>query len=90
MNLFGFSPVAMTQFWSAFSAFLVENGMKPKAEFYIPLAMTLLRQSNSARMRVLKTDSDWFGVTYQQDRPEVMRKVGALVADGTYPAPLWG
>jgi hypothetical protein len=38
---------------------------------------------------VLRTDSSWFGVTYQEDKPVVQASIAALVERGEYPANLW-
>ncbi len=90
MNLFGFAPPAMHQFWSSFEEFLASKGTEPKAEFYIPYAMKLLIDARSAHMKVLETNSEWFGVTYREDRPAVVKRIAALVEEGAYPESLWG
>lgn len=89
MNLFGFAPPAMEQFSREFSDFLQLYGGETRSEFYIPYGMNRLREKGLARMRVLRSDSEWFGVTYQEDRPEVVARIRSLVEEGTYPAPLW-
>ena len=38
-----------------------------------------------ATCEVLDTTSKWFGVTYPEDRPEVVAKFEKLAADGVYP-----
>jgi hypothetical protein len=40
-------------------------------------------------MKVLDTSSQWFGVTYQEDRPFVVSKFKELVELGEYPSPLF-
>lgn len=89
MNLFGFAPPAMGQFGRMFARFLELHGSEPKSEFYIPYGMSLLRERGEARMKVLRSDSEWFGVTYQEDRPRVVERFRSLVEAGVYPAPLW-
>ena len=89
MNLFGFNPNVFPLFESEFERFLAESANDPTAEFLIPLAIDRLRAADRARMRVLPTDSDWFGVTYQEDRPRVVAKIRALVQAGGYPESLW-
>jgi NDP-sugar pyrophosphorylase family protein len=89
MNLFGFTPAVMGQFRREFSSFLQDFGGEAKREFYIPYAMNLLKEKGEARMKVLKSDSQWFGVTYREDRPDVVSRIQNLVADGVYPASLW-
>lgn len=89
MNLFGFTPAAMDQFREQFEGFLSHQGEEGKAEFYIPYAMSRLIFSGEARMKVLRSDAQWFGVTYQEDRPAVVKRLVELVEGGVYPSPLW-
>ena len=89
MNLFGFTPDYFEYSDSYFRQFLMENGADIKAEFYIPLMVNKLIGDSTARMRVLNTASQWFGVTYKEDRPQLVSKIEALIADGVYPRNLW-
>ncbi len=89
MNLFGFTPYYFEYSDSYFRQFLMENGADIKAEFYIPLMVNKLIGDSTARMRVLNTASQWFGVTYKEDRPQLVSKIEALIADGVYPRNLW-
>jgi len=90
MNLFGFTPRAMQQLQERFAQFLLDFGNKPKSEFYIPYAMNILKEHGEARMKVLRSDSEWFGVTYREDRPAVVARLKQLADEGTYPPSLWG
>nr|MDQ3622057.1 nucleotidyltransferase [Verrucomicrobiota bacterium] len=38
---------------------------------------------------VLPTASQWFGITYQEDKPRVVASIARLIRGGAYPAPLW-
>lgn len=89
MNLFGFTPDYFEYSDSYFRQFLMENGADIKAEFYIPLMVNKLIGDSTARMRVLNTASQWFGVTYKEDCPQLVSKIEALIADGVYPRNLW-
>jgi hypothetical protein len=40
--------------------------------------------AGEASVRVLPTTSEWFGVTYREDRPRVVESVAKLVAAGAY------
>jgi hypothetical protein len=42
-----------------------------------------------ARVKVLDTASQWFGVTYAADRQSVVDKLASLVAKGEYPSKLF-
>ena len=51
-----------------FGEFLTRNEANLKAEFYLPAAVNTLIQEGQARVKVLPTESNWFGVTYREDR----------------------
>lgn len=90
MNIWGFTPDYIDASESYFREFLASNMDKPKSEFYIPTVVNELIHRSAASVKVLDTDSKWFGVTYAADRPDVVAKIEALVAAGEYPARLWG
>ena len=60
-----------------------------KEEFYIPKMVNKVINDGTATMRVLKTTSDWFGVTYKEDKPLLMAKLEELIERGLYPRNLW-
>ena len=89
MNMFGFTPDYFEYSDDFFVDFLKENEEKLKAEFFIPTLVNDLIVDNKIEMRVLDTTSQWFGVTYQEDRPFVVSKFKELVDKGEYPSPLF-
>lgn len=89
MNLFGFTPDYFDYSREHFISFLKENADKPLAEFFIPLVVNTLIGEGKATMKVLKTDSQWFGVTYIEDRPIVVNNIKQLIKEGIYPEKLW-
>jgi hypothetical protein len=38
---------------------------------------------------VLSSDAVWFGVTYKEDKPDVVKKIQNLIDKGVYPKNLW-
>ena len=90
MNMFGFTPDYFAHSEEYFKIFLSENMANPKAEFYIPVMVNKLVRDGVSTLRVLSTPAPWFGVTYKEDRPEVVAKIQALINKGEYPASLWG
>jgi hypothetical protein len=46
--------------------------------------------NNEVKVKVLPTNSNWFGVTYQEDKPHVIKQLNDLIKEGVYPANLWG
>ena len=89
MNLFGFTPDYFRHSEAYFKEFLAENIDNLKSEFYIPRMVNKLISEGTATMRVLKTTSDWFGVTYKEDKPLLMAKLEELIERGLYPRTLW-
>lgn len=89
MNMWGFTPEYFEYSEEAFLQFLAEYGQELKKEFYIPTLVNDLIVSGKATCRVLDTPSKWFGVTYSEDRPQVVMKFNALMQNGTYPEKLF-
>ena len=89
MNCFGFTPDYFVHSYNYFETFYAENKDNLKAEFYIPSMVNRLMAGGEARMKVLATDSQWFGVTYKEDKPDVEARLRALIAGGVYPERLW-
>lgn len=89
MNLWGFTPDYFEYSEREFRKFLDRDLNTPKAEFFIPLCIDALINSGEATVKVLDTDSKWFGVTYAADRPGVVAKFAELHENGTYPAKLF-
>ena len=90
MNLWGFTPDYFEYSDREFKKFLDKDINTPKAEFFIPLCIDALINSGEATVKVLDTESRWFGVTYAADRPGVVEKFATLHALGEYPTPLFG
>lgn len=89
MNCWGFTPELFPGLDARFREFLRQRGSEPKAEFYLPAAVSELIAAGQASVRVLPTESSWFGVTYREDKPRVQAALRELVAAGRYPATLW-
>lgn len=89
MNMWGFTPALFPQLQSYFKSFLERNSQDLKAECYIPSAVNHLITAGQARVKVLCTDDAWFGVTYREDRPQVVENIRRLIDRGDYPRQFW-
>ncbi len=89
MNLFGFTPDFFDHIEDMFKIFIRDQIDNPKAELYIPVVVDSLIKEGKARMSVLQSSETWFGVTYQEDKPKVLKAIGELVDEGVYPPALW-
>lgn len=89
MNFWGFTPKCFEFVDDLFEAFLQINKNNLKAEFFIPYVVKEMLRSGKVTVEVLKSDAQWFGVTYQEDKEVVEAAIGKLKAEGVYPKKLW-
>ena len=89
MNMWGFTPEYFEYSEKAFKEFLAAHGQELKSEFYIPTLVNDLILAGKATCKVLDTPSKWFGVTYAEDRPQVVMKINQLIKEGVYPSKLF-
>lgn len=89
MNMWGFTPEYFDYSLDAFKRFLAEHGQELKSEFYIPTLVNELIKAGKASCKVLDTTAKWFGVTYSEDRPQVVMKINELINKGVYPHKLF-
>ena len=91
MNLWGFTPGFVEDLKRDFLAFLENDVPKNpmKAEYFLPFVVNDQIRAGKADVRVLKSADKWYGVTYKEDKPVVMRALADMMASGVYPDPLW-
>jgi len=90
LNFWGFTPGLFAQLEKLFANFQAKHAGDQKAEFYLPTALSTLNERGEARVALLRSSDDWFGITYREDLPAAQAAIGALIRAGKYPAPLWG
>ena len=89
MNFWGFTPKCFEFGNEIFLEFLKQNKTNLKAEFYLPTIVNKMLSSEKASVKVLKSNSKWFGVTYSEDKEKAQRKINKLKENGVYPTKLW-
>jgi UTP-glucose-1-phosphate uridylyltransferase len=89
MNFWGFTPALFPQIKTKFIEFLTRSGAELKTECYIPSTVNDLVVAGQSKVKVLRTNDSWFGVTYREDRPMVVESIRKLIARGDYPEKLW-
>ena len=89
MNYWGFTPRIYGQLREHFTKFLKENGADMKKECYIPNTVNDIILAGQGKVKVLKSNDPWFGVTYREDHSHVVASVKQLVKEGKYPEKLW-
>ncbi len=91
MNMWGFTPSLLTELAARFPAFLDrtfrENPLK--GEYFLPFVVNELLEEGKATVQVLRSEDRWWGVTYQEDKPQVKAALLSLAESGLYPRPLF-
>jgi NDP-sugar pyrophosphorylase family protein len=91
MNCWGFSKDILAEIETRFIKFLDSNKENlKKAEYFLPFVVGELIEENRAKVKVLKTSEKWYGVTYPEDKENVVREIAKMIRDEKYPERLWG
>jgi NDP-sugar pyrophosphorylase family protein len=85
MNMWAFQPDVFDHLETRFERFLAAHGQEEKSEFYLPAMVDELIREKQATVDVLPVDSQWFGVTYREDKPAVEAAIRELIQQGFYP-----
>ena len=91
MNMWGFTKSMMVEIQNRFADFLNRNLEKNplKCEYFLPFVVDELIQEKKAEVTVLQSKDRWYGVTYKEDKPTVVKAIQALKNQGLYPQNLW-
>ena len=91
MNFWGFTPAIFKDMEGIFAKFLQEHLEENplKCEHVIPTAVGTLVAENKCSVKMLSSKDAWVGVTYKEDKPNVMQKIQEMKDAGIYPDQLW-
>ena len=91
MNLWGFTPSILIELKRRFLPFLedVYKTNPLKGEYFLPFVVDELLQEKKAEVTVLRSYDNWYGVTYKEDKENVMAALQKLKDEGRYPQKLW-
>ena len=90
MNAICFTPDYLKHSDKYFNEiFLPQNKNNETAELNAPMMMDYLIQNKTATIKCVTTSDDWFGVTYQEDKPLVTAAIAEKIASGDYPEKLF-
>ena len=90
MNMWGLSPAFFDVLEKGFDVFLEKlDPENLKGEYLLPTIIGDLLKEGKMRVEVRKSHDEWFGVTYKEDKPDVVAAIQKLITDGVYPEKLF-
>ena len=90
MNMWGLSPKFFVVLDKGFDEFLEKlDPENLKGEYLLPTIIGDLLKEGKMRVEVRKSQDEWFGVTYKEDKPDVVASIQKLIKDGVYPKKLF-
>ena len=93
MNCWGLGAETIPMLDADFDVFManLHNAADPaKAESLLPTSIDTFVKAGKVDVKVYPTESEWYGVTYKEDKPWVVNAIQSLIDAGEYPEHLWG
>lgn len=84
MNFFAFDVSLVEELKRKFPLWLKDNASGLKTEFLIPSVVDELVKEGRTQVKVLNSPCKWFGVTYKEDKPFVVKSIKELTKQGVY------
>lgn len=90
MNCWGFTPDIFGEIKEQMTDFFKQDSnILAKAEFFLPSVVQNLIDNGKCDVKVLNTSAKWYGVTYHQDKEEIVKFISNQIENGVYPENLW-
>ena len=89
MNFWICNPSIFDYIEKYFTNFLNVPENLEKSEIYLPFVAQEMMVNGLININVIDSKSDWFGVTYYEDKTEAVNTLKSLTEQNEYPSPLW-
>ncbi|RGU93409.1 nucleotidyltransferase [Clostridium sp. AF15-17LB] len=90
MNMWGLRPEFFNILETGFEEFLGKlNPEDNSREYLLPTIIGNLLEESKIDVQVLTSPDEWFGVTYKEDKDNVVKAINKLVDEGVYPRKLF-
>lgn len=84
MNMWGFATDIFDYLGRDFNEFLKNSISVPKSEFYLPSVVADLISKDIKKVKVLIAEDKWYGVTYKEDKEQVVKALREKIENGEY------
>ena len=85
MNLWGLYPSIFEELEKRFLIFLDQSSTQLDKEFFLPSVVNELIKVQSEKFKVIATNEQWFGLTYNKDK----MLLEEAISNKKYPKELW-
>jgi len=90
MSMICFKPDMINYLDKHFKKFLEENRDNLNTcEYLMPMEVSKRVNNNEIKVRIINTDSIWKGVTYKEDKEDLITYINKLIEKGEYPQKLY-
>ena len=89
MNFWICNPSIFNYIETYFKNFLSIPENLEKSEIYLPFVAQEMMANGLIDINVISSNSEWFGVTYYEDKAEAVNTLQDLTNKNKYPTPLW-
>lgn len=90
MNMFCFNKNIMDYIEEGFKPFMEANKNNlASCEYLIPTVVSDLIHDNKISVDILATKAVWYGITYKEDKDNVVKSLENLMNNGEYPEGIW-
>ena len=89
MNFWICNPSIFNYITEYFKKFLYNSANHEKNEIYLPFVAQEMMSNGLINIEVIDAKSDWFGVTYYDDKVNAVNTLKSLSEAGAYASPLW-
>ena len=90
MNLFCFTPKIFEYLKNNIEDFFINNDDILNCEWLIPNVAVESAKANGTKMRIVKTNSKYYGMTYREDLEDLKKGIQNEINNGVYNSNLWG
>lgn len=89
MNFWVCKPSIFDKIESEFRIFLKDEERIANSELYLPITIQEMLQAGEAKVKLVPSGGEWFGVTYASDKEKAMKNLQDKTAKNQYISPLW-
>ena len=89
MNFWVCHPSIFDKIEEELRVFIEKGENLQKGEVYLPFVIQDMLQSGIANVEVIPSQSNWFGITYADDKETAVNYLKKMTEEGQYKNPLW-